>query len=91
MNSFENFHTSALGFIRNPLGIIALFIVLIYGFATLAVTFSNNLKDYIVVFVYFLVLFPVIVFIGFLWLVSKHHDKIYGPSDFRNEDNFLWA
>ena len=36
-----------------------------------------------------MVLFPVLVFFGFLWLVAKHHKKLYGPSDFKNEDNFL--
>lgn len=35
---FNDFQTSALGFTKSPLGIIALFIVLIYGFATLAAT-----------------------------------------------------
>jgi CheY-like chemotaxis protein len=63
--------------------------VLVYGFATLAVTFGDNLKEHVVILIYFLVFFPVIVFLGFLWLVSKHHDKIYGPSDFKNEENFL--
>ncbi|SEQ84642.1 hypothetical protein SAMN05216522_107119 [Rosenbergiella nectarea] len=36
-----------------------------------------------------MVFFPVIVFLGFLWLVAKHHNKLYGPSDFKDEDNFL--
>ena len=85
----KNFAESAKGFTKSPLGIIALFIVLVYGFATLAVSFGDHLKDSIVLLVCFLVFFPVIVFFGFLWLVSKHHDKIYGPSDFRNEDNFF--
>lgn len=85
----KGFADSAKGFTKSPLGIIALFIVLVYGFATLAVSFGDNLKDHIVPLIYFLVLFPVVVFLGFLWLVSKHHDKIYGPSDFRNEENFL--
>jgi len=85
----KNFAESAKGFTKSPLGIIALFIVLVYGFATLAVTFGNNLSDHVTPLIYFLVTFPVIVFIGFLWLVSKHHDKIYGPSDFKDEENFL--
>ncbi|MCZ4696455.1 response regulator [Ancylomarina euxinus] len=88
-NQVKSFAESAKGFTKSPLGIIALFIVLVYGFATLAVSFGNNLTDHITPLIYFLVIFPVIVFIGFLWLVSKHHDKIYGPSDFKNEDNFL--
>lgn len=85
----KTFAESAKGFTKSPLGIIALFIVLVYGFATLAVTFGNNLSEHATPLIYFLVTFPVIVFIGFLWLVSKHHDKIYGPSDFKDEENFL--
>lgn len=88
-NQVKSFAESAKGFTKSPLGIIALFIVLVYGFATLAVSFGNNLTEHIAPLIYFLVLFPVIVFIGFLWLVSKHHDKIYGPSDFKDEENFL--
>lgn len=89
MTESKDFAESAKGFTKSPLGIIALFIVLVYGFATIAVTFGSNLKDYIAPLIYFLVLFPIVVFIGFLWLVSKHSDKIYGPSDFTNEDNFM--
>lgn len=86
---FKNFAESAKGFTKSPLGIIALFIVLVYGFATLAVSLGNNLLEYVAPLIYFMVGFPIIVFIGFLWLVSKHHDKIYGPSDFKDEENFL--
>ncbi len=89
MTDSKNFAESAQGFTKSPLGIIALFIVLVYGFATIAVTFGSNLKDYVAPLIYFLVLFPVVVFVGFLWLVSKYSDKIYGPSDFKNEDNFM--
>jgi CheY-like chemotaxis protein len=85
----KGFAESAKGFTKSPLGIIALFIVLVYGFAALAVTFGDNLSEHITPLIYFLVFFPVIVFAGFLWLVSKHHDKIYGPSDFRDEENFF--
>jgi CheY-like chemotaxis protein len=88
-SNVKGFAESAKGFTKSPLGIIALFIVLVYGFATLATTFGSNLSEHIVPLIYFLVIFPVIVFIGFLWLVSKHHDKIYGPSDFKDEGNFL--
>lgn len=87
--SVKDFSKSALGFTKSPLGIIALFIVLVYGFATLAVALGSNLKESLSPLIWFLVLFPVLVFVGFLWLVAKHHNKIYGPSDFKNEDNFL--
>lgn len=83
------FADSALGFTKSPLGIIALFIVLVYGFASLVVVLGQGLGDYIAPLIYFMVLFPVLVFLGFLWLVVKHHNKLYGPSDYKNEKNFI--
>lgn len=85
------FAESALGFTKSPLGIIALFIVLVYGFASLVVGLGSGLSEHIVPLIYFMVFFPVLVFMGFLWLVAKHHNKLYGPSDFKNEDNFIKA
>ncbi|RJG13554.1 response regulator [Pseudomonas cavernicola] len=85
------FADSALGFTKSPLGIIALFIVLVYGFASLVVGLGQGLSDHIAPLIYFMVFFPVIVFSGFLWLVAKHHNKLYGPSDFKNEENFIKA
>lgn len=85
----KEFAESAKGFTKSPIGIIALFIVLVYGFASLVVTFGQNLNDQMTPLVYFLVTFPITVFLGFLWLVAKHHNKLYGPSDFQDEDNFL--
>lgn len=85
------FAESALGFTKSPLGIIALFIVLVYGFASLVVGLGSGLSENVVPLIYFMVFFPVLVFMGFLWLVAKHHNKLYGPSDFKNEDNFIKA
>jgi CheY-like chemotaxis protein len=87
--SVEEFSNSAKAFTNSPLGIIALFIVLVYGFASLVVTFGENISSQIAPLIYFMVFFPVIVFFGFLWLVAKHHKKLYGPSDFRDEENFI--
>ncbi|MGA1840343.1 MAG: hypothetical protein ACMUIU_06930 [bacterium] len=88
-NSLKDFSESAKGFTKSPLGIIALFIVLVYGFASLVVSFGQNLTGHITPLIYFSVIFPVIVFFGFLWLVCKHHKKLYGFSDFQDEENFL--
>ena len=87
--STKEFAESAKGFTKSPLGIIALFIVLVYGFASLVVSFGQNIGGNVIPLIYFLIVFPVIVFIGFLWLVSKHHKKLYGPGDFKDEDNFI--
>jgi CheY-like chemotaxis protein len=75
---------------KNPLGIIALFIVLVYGVAALVTGFGSSLSNTErVPLVYFLVLFPVLVLFVFGWLVSKHANKLFGPGDFRNEENYV--
>lgn len=45
MSDVTGFGETAKSLARNPLGIIALFIVLIYGFASLVVGFSSRLED----------------------------------------------
>ena len=70
---------------RNPLGIIALFISLIYGMsAVLLGTSVKNLSSANqTILVYFIVVFPFVVLGVFGWLVSRHHTKLYGPADCR--------
>jgi hypothetical protein len=90
MSDLPSFGTTAKGLARNPLGIIALFIVLIYGFAALTLGFNSKLEAAErMPLVWFLVAFPVAVLVLFGWLVSAHHEKLYAPSDFRSDDVFL--
>ena len=66
---------------RNPLGIIALFILLIYGFATATTVYGDNLTtSERLPLTWFLVLFPVLVLLLFVHLVIHHSDKLYGPA-----------
>lgn len=89
-NPIKDFGSVAQGLARNPLGIIALFIVLIYGFACLVVGASSYLlPGERTPIIWFMVLFPVIVLGVFGWLVSEHHKKLYAPADFKNEEHFL--
>jgi len=76
---------------KNPLGIIALFILLTYGMTSLifGVVNSNINECQQWAFVIFIIFFPIIVLCIFYKLVTEHHTKLYGPSDFDNEDNFL--
>jgi hypothetical protein len=37
------------------------------------------------------VLFPVFVLATFGWLVSKHHEKLFGPGDYKSDAGFLTA
>lgn len=85
-----NFGGTAKGLARNPLGIIALFIVLVYGFASLVTAFAESFTvAERLPLIYFLILFPVLVLIVFAWLVSKHSGNLFSPSDFRDEDNYV--
>lgn len=68
----EKFGEAAKGLSKNPLGIIALFIVLVYGFASLVTAFGSGLTaTERLPLVWFMVVFPVLVLIGFLWLVTR--------------------
>jgi len=87
-SKFENFSSASQKLSRNPLGILALFILLVYGMASL-VTGLGNLNDASEKLItYFLVSFPILVLFIFYILVTKHHDKLYAPSDFSNQNHF---
>ena len=82
---------SAKSLSRSPLGIIALFLVLVYAMASLFVGFRDLSPVTLGVFVGFLVLFPLVVLAVFYNLVTKHHDKLYAPTDYRTDSSFLHA
>ena len=89
-----SFATTAKSLAKNPLGIVALFIVLVYMMASVTLFAAG---DHQAVIVWFLVLFPVLVLAVFAWLVVRHHHKLYAPADFRDDETFirvaasLWA
>lgn len=80
----------SFAWVRNPLGILALFISLIYAmsailFGTSVSALSPHNQTILTIFV---VVFPVIVLVVFAWLVAKHHTKLYGPADYKDDSNF---
>lgn len=80
------FLSKATGVVRNPIGIIALFIGLIYATATVVSGASPHLTDeQRWVLVIFAGAFPFVVLGTFFVLVTKHHSKLYAPSDWRDE------
>jgi len=86
----KSFGETAKSLARNPLGIIALFIVLVYGFASLVTAFAGSFTAAErLPLIYFLIVFPVLVLGVFSWLVSKHSGKLFVPSDFKNEENYV--
>ena len=87
----RDFASSAKALARNPLGIIALFIVMVYAIAGLVISlakpefYQNPYHPSVI----FLASFPLCVLLVFAYLVSRHHQKLYGPADFQNQDDFL--
>src|SRR4051794_40816634 len=90
VSELKTFGSTATTLTRNPLGIIALFIVLVYGFASLVTAFPGALTDsQKTPLIYFLVIFPVLVLGVFTWRVIRHSGKLFAPADFRDEENYV--
>lgn len=87
----NDFFGNIRSYTRNPLGIIALFIVLLYGIASLLFGVTSNYfnNEQVWTLLLFLIIYPIIVFFGFYRLVTKHHSKLYAPNDFKNDESFL--
>jgi hypothetical protein len=75
---------------KSPLGIIALFILLVYGLASVVfITSPTEATSERSILIWFIVIFPVVVLSVFTWLVVSHHEKLFGPSDFQDETIFF--
>lgn len=86
----KSFGGIATGLARNPLGIIALFIVLVYGFASLVTAFGQALTPAErLPLIYFMVIFPVLVLGVFAWLVARHSSDLFAPSDFKDQADYV--
>src|SRR5450755_3770596 len=91
-NQVKEFGQVAKGLARNPLGIIALFIVLVYGLACLVTVFTGSLgQGERAPLIYFLVVFPALLIVlgVFTWLVSQYSGKLFAPEDFKDESNYV--
>ncbi len=79
-------------YLRNPLGIIALFATICYMIAGLVFSIGLdklNGPGERLPFIWFIIIFPVVLFAVFVVLVWFHHEKLYSPSDFKDEANFV--
>lgn len=87
-----SFYKAASGMHRNPLGLIALFIVSVYGIGALALGLGKPefyaASHHPVVL--FMALFPVAVLLVFFLLVAFFHTHLYGPGDYDDQTHFFW-
>jgi len=73
--------------VNNPLTIIAIFAALAEIAGTVAIKLVNPELQYI--FIWFVMLFPVLIVILFFLTLNFNPKVLYAPSDFRDEGNFL--
>lgn len=85
----RDFGDIAVKLSRNPLGVLSLAFVLVYGIAGLVCASSALQAGERLVLVWFVALFPMVAFAAFYRLVTKHASKLFGPSDFSDEASFL--
>lgn len=87
----KNFVGAGVKLSRTPLGIIGFFIIFVYALAVLNVAVAGGLsgEGERMIYAGFLVGFPCLVLLVFYHLVSKHHEKLYAPQEFRDETNFV--
>ena len=89
-NPLNEFGATAKSLSRNPLGIIALFIVLVYGLACLVVMTGGSLSiSEKLPIIYFLIIFPFVVLGVFTYLVAFRAGQLFAPGDYKKEETFL--
>lgn len=76
---------------QGPLGIISMFILLVYGISSLVASITTLSLEQKTLMIWFIILFPVFVFSAFIYLIIFHSEKLYPPSQYKDEKNFLVA
>lgn len=91
MTEFKEFLSTAKSLSTAPLGIVALFQVLVYAIACLAIGSGNCsfIENPWHPWVLFLAIFPLAVLVLFFILVAWHHEKLYPPNAFKDQSHFL--
>jgi CheY-like chemotaxis protein len=89
-DSISSFGEKAQELSKTPLGILGLFILLVYAVAATAAGFSPQLPaEGRMILIYFIVFFPLIVLFVFSWLLTKHFYKIIYRPGLIDEENYV--
>lgn len=77
--------------VRNPLSVVAMFVLLVEGIATITliqVSAQNNIATPLV---WFVVLFPTLIAVLFFLTIWFKHQYLYSPMEYRSDESFLTA
>ena len=76
-----------VGPIKNPLTIIAIFAAIAEISGTIVLPFIDKTNQ--AIYVWFLMVFPILLILLFFLTLNFNHKVLYAPSDYKDESNFL--
>lgn len=77
------------GTIKNPLTIIAIFAGITEISGTAILPFLSEKNQDIYIYIWFLIIFPLILITLFFITLNFNHKVLYAPSDFQDDENFF--
>lgn len=77
--------------VRNPLSVIAMFVLLVETIATVTLIQLEDNSPIAIPLVWFVVLFPTLIALLFFGTIWGKHAGLYSPMEYRSDDSFLVA
>jgi tetratricopeptide (TPR) repeat protein len=77
--------------VRNPLSVIALFVLLVEAIATVTLIQVREQLEVALPLVWFIVLFPTMIALLFFSTLWWRHQSLYAPTEYRSDESFLTA
>lgn len=83
--------TAAGAAVRNPLSVIAMFVLLVEVIATVTLVQVTDKPDIALPIAWFTVAFPTLIAVLFFFTIWFKHQGLYSPYEYRSDDSFLTA
>lgn len=77
--------------VRNPLSVIAMFVLLVEAIATITLIEVRGEQSIALPLVWFVVLFPTLIALLFFCTLWWRHQFLYSPMEYRSDESFLTA
>jgi tetratricopeptide (TPR) repeat protein len=90
-NSAQKPLSAAAAVVRNPLSVIAMFVLLVEAIATITLVQVTDKQPIALPLVWFIVLFPTLIAIFFFGTLWWRHQFLYSPMEYRSDESFLAA